>query len=80
MSVVPLIARLARSIWVGPRQDPGDGDAWTLLVDSIEDPVRSSPGAVVILQGVNGHQNSRGSSVDGDGDPVVLSAYLGDEF
>ena len=28
----------------------------------------------------NGHQNSSGSSVDGDGDPVMLSAYLRNKF
>ena len=48
---VPLPAHLARSIGVGPREDPENGDALTLLVDSIEDAVRSSPSAVAILQG-----------------------------
>ena len=40
----------ACSIRVSPREDSDNGDALTFLVDSIEDPVRSSASAVTIVQ------------------------------
>ena len=40
----------ACSIGIGPREDSDNGDALTFLVDSIEDPVRSSASAVAIVQ------------------------------